>query len=86
MTRTEITRELNTLYDELRFAREADEQTVCLKLNADSREEAIQATNDEIECLERWLAEMDSEWEEPEDDGMDYVNLQLSQGLPVVYC
>lgn len=81
MTRYEIERELDKLYKDLEIAYNADEQTVCKLFNADSKKEIIKIITDEIDTYEDLLKEFDM----PDDDGMDYRGLQLSQGLPVVY-
>ena len=79
MTRYEIERELDKLYKDLEVAHNADEQTVCRLFNTDSKNEIIKVITDEIDTYEALL----EEFEKPEDDGMDYINLQLSQGMAV---
>lgn len=81
MTRYEIERELDKLYKDLEVAHNADEQTVCRLFNTDSKNEIIKVITDEIDTYEGLLKEFDI----PGDDGIDYICLQLSQGLPVVY-
>ena len=81
MTRSEIENELDKLYKNLEIAHNADEETVCRLFNTDSKNEIIKVITDEIDTYEDLLKEFDI----PEDDGMDYIGLQLSQGLPVVY-
>ena len=60
MTRSEIENTLDTLYDDLSFANTASEHNVCIAFNTDSREEAIQATNEEIEYYERKLRDIEA--------------------------
>lgn len=79
MTRYEIERELDKLYKDLEIAYNADEQTVCKLFNADSKKEIVKVIADEIDTYEDLLKEFDM----PYDDGMDYINLQLSQGMAV---
>ena len=81
MTRYEIEQELDKLYKDLEIAHNADERTVCKLFNTDSKNEIIKVITDEIDTYEDLLKEFDI----PDDDGMDYRGLQLSQGLPVVY-
>lgn len=81
MTRSEIENELDKLYKDLEVAHNADEQTVCRLFNTDSKNEIIKVITDEIDTYEDLLKEFDI----PDDDCMDYLSLQLSQGLPVVY-
>ena len=61
MTRYEIERELDGLYNDLNTAYNSDEQTACLLFNVDKKSEAIQAIVDEIDCHERWMSELDEE-------------------------
>lgn len=79
MTRSEIENELDKLYKDLEVAHNADEQTVCRLFNTDSKNEIIKVITDEIDTYEALL----EEFEKPEDDGMDYINLQLSQDMAV---
>lgn len=81
MTRSDIENELDKLYKDLEVAHNADEQTVCRLFNTDSKNEIIKVITDEIDTYEDLLKEFDI----PDDDGIDYICLQLSQGLPVVY-
>ena len=76
----EIEEELDGLYKDLKFAYNADEETLCRAFNADSKQEYIKALTEEVDKYEALL----EEYNLPEDDGMDYINLQLSQGLPVI--
>lgn len=79
MTRSEIENELDKLYKDLEVAHNADEETVCRLFNTDSKNEIIKVITTEIDTYEDLL----KEFEIPEDDGMDYINLQLSQGMAV---
>lgn len=76
-----INQQLDSLYKDLEAAHNNDERTVCLMFNADSKKEVIQLITDEIDSLEDAL----KGFETCEDDGMDYINLQLSQGMAVIY-
>ena len=70
MKEYETYRELEKLYEELDTARKADEQTVCLMYNADSKEEILRLINDEIAFYERRLTEMEAGSREyGEEDG-----------------
>ena len=60
MTRYEIEKTLDTLYADLSFANTASEHNVCRAFNTDSREEAIQATNENIEYYKRKLRDIEA--------------------------
>ena len=79
MTRHEIEEELDGLHKDLNFAYNADEETLRRAFNADSKQEYIKALTEEVDKYEALL----EEYNLPEDDGMDYINLQLSQGMAV---
>lgn len=79
MTRHEIEEELDGLNKDLNFAYNADEETLRRAFNADSKQEYIKALTEEVNKYEALL----EEYNLPEDDGMDYINLQLSQGMAV---
>lgn len=79
MTRHEIEEELDGLNKDLNFAYNADEETLRRTFNADSKQEYIKALTEEVDKYEALL----EEYNLPEDDGMDYINLQLSQGMAV---
>lgn len=79
MTRHEIEEELDGLYKGLNFAYNADEETLRRAFNADSKQEYIKALTEEVDKYEALL----EEYNLPEDDGMDYISLQLSQGMAV---
>ncbi len=81
MTRQEIEQELDRLYKELDFAHHADEPTVCRVCSVDTRLEALQSITEEIDFYEAAL----EEFNKPDDDGMDYIGLQLSQGMAVTH-
>lgn len=81
MTREEIENELADLYKDLNMAYSCDEDTVCKVFNVDSKKQLIRLITSDIDTYEELLKEFDV----PENDGMDYKALQLSQGLPVVY-
>ena len=77
MTRYEIEQELNGLYKDLDLAYNSDEQTACLIFSVDEKKEAIRAITDEIDNYESALEEYD----QPNDDGMDYDALCRVQGI-----
>lgn len=79
MNRYDIERKLDFLYLELDEAMDSDEQTVCLMHSVDDKRDAIALIEDEIRYCKAMLDELD----EAADDGMDYIGLQISQGLPV---
>lgn len=79
MTRHEIEEELDGLYKDLNFDYNADEETLCRAFNADSKQEYIKVLTEEVDKYEALL----EEYNLPEDDGMDYISLQLSQGMAV---
>ena len=79
MTRHEIEEELDGLNKDLNFAYNADEETLRRAFNADSKQEYIKVLTEEVDKYEALL----EEYNLPEDDGMDYINLQLSQGMAV---
>lgn len=79
MNRYDIERKLDFLYFELDEAMDSDEQTVCLMHSVDDKIDAIALIEDEIRHCKAMLDELD----EAADDGMDYIGLQVSQGLPV---
>lgn len=79
MTRHEIEEELDGLNKDLNFAYNADEETLRRAFNADSKQEYIKALTEEVNKYEALL----EEYNLPEDDGMDYISLQLSQGMAV---
>jgi hypothetical protein len=81
MTRHEIEEELDGLNKDLNFAYNADEKTLRRAFNADSKQEYIKALTEEVDKYEAHL----EEYNLPEDDGMDYINLQLSQGMAVTH-
>lgn len=78
MDRYDIEKQLDSLYQDLQIAYNADEQTVCLTFNVDTRREAVQLITDDIDYYEDMLAELSPD---EEDDGMDYDALCRVQGL-----
>lgn len=70
---------LERCYTELGKVKAMTEEEVCALYNADTKEEIIALIQEEITALE------DNYGSLPDDDGTDYVRLQLSQGLPVLY-
>lgn len=79
ITGTNTDKLLENLYIELDAVKIMSEAEVCECYNSDTKDEIIAAIEEEIDALE------DNYNYLPDDDGMDYVQLQLSQGLPVVY-
>lgn len=77
MTRYEIEQELDSLYQDLNIAHNADDQTVCRTFNVDTKQEAIRMLTSEIDNYEAVLGQFDL----PDDDGMDYDALCRVQGL-----
>lgn len=84
MTRTQIERELNGLYADLENLERIDEATACEAYSVDCKDDIIECINEEIKFYEKELEELEALYAEDEDDGMDYVSLQQSQGLPVI--
>lgn len=78
MDRYEIEKQLDSLYQDLQIAHNAEEQTVCLTFNVDTRREAVQLITDDIDYYEDMLSCLP---EEEQDDGMDYDALCSVQGL-----
>ena len=79
MRPTEISQRLDDLQLELVDVKAMSEERACKEYNADSKQDIIDALQEEIDALESYRAE------EYDDDGMDYRSLQLSQGLPVTF-
>lgn len=84
MTRTRIEKELNGLYADLENLERIDEATACEVYSVDCKDDIIECINEEIKFYEKELEELEALYAEDEDDGMDYVSLQQSQGLPVI--
>lgn len=78
MDRYDIEKQLDSLYQDLQIAYNADEQTVCLTFNVDTRREAVQLITDDIDYYEDMLADLSPN---EEDDGMDYDALCRVQGI-----
>ncbi|MFV0587532.1 hypothetical protein [Bacteroides reticulotermitis] len=81
MNTKRIENQINDLYKELEDVTSMSGEEVCRKYNADGRGEIVAGIQAEIESLENELHGDD----ECDDDGMDYINLQISQGLPVTH-
>lgn len=79
MRATEVSNKLDELYSELESVRDMSESEVCSKYNADCKQDIEDIIEEEIEALKSYDCDDYSE-----DDGMDYINLQQSQGLPVI--
>lgn len=79
MNMYEIEQELNALYADLDIAKGKSEQEVSKRFNVDTRQDIMEMLESEIKRHETMLKELD----EAADDGMDYMGLQVSQGLPV---
>ena len=78
MRATEVSNKLDELYRELESVRGMSESEVCSKYNADCKQDIEDIIEEEIEALKSYDCDDYSE------DGMDYINLQQSQGLPVI--
>lgn len=63
----EYEEELCKLYDERENIERLDEETVCRAYNADSKDEILQITEEEIRYYEEKLEAIE-EWEEEEED------------------
>lgn len=79
MRATEVSNKLDELYRELESVRGMSESEVCSKYNADCKQDIEDIIEEEIEALKSYDCDDYSE-----DDSMDYINLQQSQGLPVI--
>lgn len=78
--RTEEVRDrIEEIRAELEEVRAMSEKDVCERYNADSKAEIVALIQEEIAALETGYECL------PDDDGMDYVNLQLSQGMAAVF-
>lgn len=80
MNSYDIDKQLTYLYKELDQVEMANELTACIICNTDSKQQAIEAIQQEIDYYEGQLKEID-EAEKCEDDGMDYDALCISQGI-----
>lgn len=70
MKPTEISRELDELYTELRVVQNMHEETVCKRFNVDSKEEYIEILKDEIQALENYQGEdYESDYDVFDDHG-----------------
>lgn len=72
-----ISRQLDSLYQDLEAAHRQSEEAVCLKFNADSKQEIIQLITEEIDQLEEEL----KGFTPCDNDGMDYDALCRLQGI-----
>lgn len=79
MRMKEVSDRLDKCYNELEEVKAMPESEVCKRYNADSKSEIIALIYEEITALESYQGEDCSE-----DDGMDYIGLQLSQGMAVI--
>lgn len=79
MTRYEIEQEIEKQEAALELVNGCDEEVACLLFNVDSKAEAISLITDELDFYRSLLKP------DPENAGMDYVNLQLSQGMAVTH-
>lgn len=80
MNRYEIDKQLTSLYKELDQVAAANELTACILCNTNTKQEAIEAIQQEIDYYEGQLKEIE-ESEQCDDDGMDYDALCYSQGI-----
>nr|DAJ04123.1 MAG TPA: hypothetical protein [Caudoviricetes sp.] len=79
MRAIEVSNKLDELYRELESVRGMSESEVCIKYNADCKQDIEDIIEEEIESLRSYECDDYSE-----DDGMDYISLQQLQGLPVI--
>lgn len=78
MRATEVSNRLDNLYSEVESVKGMIEEDVQRAYNVDSKDEILAILYEEITALENYQGEDCSE-----DDGMDYMGLQQSLGLPV---
>lgn len=81
MNISEIKASLENLYAELDEVKAMTEQRACDTYNVNSKSEIIAIIHEDITALEKNYAQATL----PDDDGMDYAALQLSQGMAAVY-
>ena len=79
MRMKEVSDRLDECYNELEEVKAMPESEVCKLYNADSKSEIIALIYEEITALENCQGE-----DYGEGDGMDYIGLQLSQGMAVI--
>lgn len=79
MRMKEVSDRLDECYNELEEVKAMPESEVRKRYNAESKSEIIALIYEEITALESYQGEDCSE-----DDGMDYIGLQLSQGMAVI--
>ena len=80
MRATEISNKLDELYNELETVRAMSEKEVSERYNADCKKDITELIEEEIEQVRNYEGE---DWYD--DDGMDYVQLQLLQGMAVTH-
>lgn len=78
MRMTEVSDRLDECYNELEEVKTMPESEVCKRYNAESKSEIIALIYEEITALENFQGE-----DYGEGDGMDYIGLQISQGMAV---
>lgn len=80
MTQYEIEQEIIKQEANLEIAEGCDEEVACLLFNVDCKAEAIALINEELDFYRSLLKPTVNF-----DDEMDYINLQLSQGMAATY-
>lgn len=85
MTRENIERELDKLTLELARVKMMDEQQACEFCNSDSKAEAVECYETEIELYKMQLEELDEEEAREESDGLDPAFSSWSQVLGMFY-
>lgn len=76
MDRVQLQQGLNALYRDLDRIESMSEEEVCKTYNADCKSDIIEVIEEEMATYKRLL-------EPIEEDNMDYVALQMVQGMPV---
>lgn len=79
MKTTDVSNRLDELYSEVEAVKGMTEEIAQKFYNVDSKDEILSILYEEITALENYQGE-----DCREDDGMDYIGLQQSLGLPVV--
>lgn len=80
MKTTDVSNRLDDLYSEVESVKDMIEEIAQKFYNVDSKDEILSILYEEITALENYQGE-----DCREDDGMDYVQLQLSQDMAVTH-
>lgn len=80
MSMVDVESILTELYKKLDQVEMANELTACILCSTDTKQEAIETMQQEIDYYEGLLKEIE-ETEQCDDDGMDYDALCYSQGI-----